>query len=288
LKVDEYAQKWGLTDLLFVGETSSSQFHSCNTKAGESALLKVLTPLGLTNEGGGFALLAQYDVADSVAIYDFEETAAVMERLTGPRLMEVLDQIKPHAVLDIQLDVIKRLFRNDVKLNYRRSWADLLTDAVSMTASDAPDWDQVLLSQAQQVVGDLFDDRTGWRVLHGDLHPRNILQHNQVWRVIDAQAVFGPPEFEFANLFINPWDRPDLIFETGQMERVLGRICQEFDFNRERIIQCAVANALYHAHEGLKYGNSRHPLMCIAALLALCLRGGMGTICMSCQFVAMG
>jgi len=54
--------------------------------------------------------------------------------------------------------------------------------------------------------------------LHGDLHFRNVLFDGAEWRLIDPKGVMGPPAYDLANLFINPWDRPEIVLAEGRVK----------------------------------------------------------------------
>lgn len=53
----------------------------------------------------------------------------------------------------------------------------------------------------------LLRDPVKDRVLHGDLHPQNLLwAQNRGWVAIDPHGVVGDPGYDVGPLLINPWN----------------------------------------------------------------------------------
>ncbi|MEL6685262.1 MAG: aminoglycoside phosphotransferase family protein, partial [Pseudomonadota bacterium] len=213
-----YASAWQLEGLSKEGETANSTFYSCYSQKFGTGLLKVLTPNGLSIERNGFALLATYGPDLAVEIFRYDETAAFMKRLNGPRLLDMIDDGAEDAALDIQMDITRRLLDTEIRLEDIKTLEDIMARSVEMDANKVPEWARDIVPVAQQITRRLLLDKSQWRPLHGDLHPRNIIADEGAWRVIDPRAVKGPPAFEYANLFLNPWDRTALIFKPGRME----------------------------------------------------------------------
>ncbi|MEO0905678.1 MAG: aminoglycoside phosphotransferase family protein, partial [Pseudomonadota bacterium] len=146
---------------------------------------------------------------------------------------------------------------------------DIMGCSLDMTANEVPDWAQDIVPAAQQIGRRLLLDKSQWKPLHGDLHPRNIIADDGAWRVIDARAIQGPPAFEYANLFLNPWDRTALIFKPGRMEKIAKMASVQLGIDIREVLSCAIANALHHAHISFGHGQGRHPINCMRQLLKL-------------------
>lgn len=260
---------WSLSDLLLEGETPNSRFNSCRSKQYGRALLKILTDEGLRVEGGGFEVLSKYPDNDAVQIFAFDRAAAVMEVLDGPRLLDIIDEGDTEEALEIQLELTERLLSACIAVEGLKDLQVLLSDSLAMKESDVPVWARDVIPEAQAVCRSVLRSRTDWRPLHGDLHPRNILMHQGVWKAIDARGIYGPVAFEFSNTFINPWDRKDLIFEAGRMKRLAENISGRLGCSIDTVLECALTNALYYAQIGYRQGQGRHPTKCIRELLAL-------------------
>ena len=91
--------------------------------------------------------------------------------------------------------------------------------------------------------------------------------HKGSWRALDARGIYGPAAFEYANTFINPWDRKALIFKEGRMEALVEGISRRLSRPVKTVAEAAIANALYYAHLGFQSGQGRHPTKCIRKLL---------------------
>lgn len=130
-----------------------------------------------------------------------------MEVLEGPRLLDIIDDGQADVALEIQLGLTDRLLAADVSVTSLKSLEVIMEKSLSMDATDIPDWAMDVVLRAQSLCRDLLRDQSAWVALHGDLHPRNIMMHEGSWRALDARGVYGPAAFEYANIFINPWDR---------------------------------------------------------------------------------
>ena len=261
------ARKWSLKNLSLEGETSQSCFYSCRSEQYGSALLKILSKDGLRVEAGGFEVLSRYAKEDAVRIFAFDQISALMEVLEGPRLLDVIDDGQADAALETQLDLTDRLLAAGVSVAGLMSLETLMFDCLAMGTDDVPDWAMDVVPKAQTICRNLLNSQKGWVALHGDLHPRNIMMHQGSWKAIDARGIFGPVAFDYANAFINPWDRKELIFEEGRMERLVDTIGQRLGCNGSAVTECAIANALFYAEISFKAGQGQHPTKCIRKLL---------------------
>lgn len=91
--------------------------------------------------------------------------------------------------------------------------------------------------------------------------------HEGSWRALDARGIFGPAAFEYASIFINPWDRKTIIFKEGRMETLVEDISRRLSLPVTAVVEAAIANALYYAHLSFQSGQGRHPTKCIRKLL---------------------
>ena len=261
------AKKWSLSDLSLEGNTPHSRFYSCNSEQFGPALLKILSNDGLQIEAGGFEVLSSYPDGDAVRIFAHDHKCAVMEVLEGPRLLDLIDNGQADVALEEQLVLTDRLLAANVSVSGLKSLNFMLRNCLAMTADRIPEWATDVVLKAQNIVHDLLGSQDGWVVLHGDLHPRNIMKHEGTWRAIDARGIFGPAAFEYANAFINPWDRKDVIFKDGRMESLVETIDTRLGCGSKTVAGCAIANALYYAHVSFQFGQGRHPVKCIRKLL---------------------
>ena len=268
-EVSTCARKWSLEDLSLEGETSNSRFYSCRSKQHGPTLLKILTQDGLRLEAGGFEVLSKYAEQDVVRIFAFDETSALMEVLEGPRLLDIIDDGKADVALETQLDLTDRLLETEVSVRGLKNLETVMFDCLAMGGEDVPIWAVDVVPQAQKICRKLMCSQDEWVALHADLHPRNIMMHEGSWRAIDARGIYGPHAFEYANAFINPWDRKDLIFEEGRMERLIDDVSRRLGCSTNTVIGCAIANALYYAQISFQSGQGRHPTKCIRKLIEL-------------------
>jgi len=265
----EYAKRWRLTGLRPTIQTLHSHLYTCQVNRSDNAFLKILTDKGSEIESGGFELLSCYGVHNAVPIFAFDHRAAVMLRLEGPQLLDKIDQGQANIATEIQIDLSMRLISTRSKPDNLKSLTDILTPCMSMATESIPGFARNIIEAAQSVTQPILTDQTNWTALHGDLHPRNIMYHNRQWLAIDARGIMGPQAFEFANLFINPWDRQDLIFSADRMEKIALMISQKLGCDRETIIRCALLNCLFYAEIQFQHGRGKYPVKCMEMLLRL-------------------
>jgi streptomycin 6-kinase len=167
----------------------------------------------------------------AVRLLDADLGAGVLllERLDGGRtLQEVPDH---EAATTVLADLLAELAAAPVP--------DGLPDDLPTVATTARRWAPRVDSQRGRLAAlvgidaveaalatcdELGDDRTGWRLLHGDLHYANVLAGHRdgapAWLAIDPKPLLGPPEWESVGPLWNRWS--DLT-ASGDLARAVHR-----------------------------------------------------------------
>jgi streptomycin 6-kinase len=110
-------------------------------------------------------------------------------------------------------------------------------------------------------------------VLHADLHHANILQASPTrWVAIDPKGVVGEAEYEVGTLLHNPWG--DLLAWSAPRQILARRVAvlaEQLGFDRQRIVQWGVVNAMLTACWGTEHPGDgwRFPLACAEVLATL-------------------
>lgn len=260
--IADAAHRWALRDMVEAGQTDSARFWTCVTAGGRNALLKMPHAGNLA----GHSLLAAYQGRQAAQVFHYDAHSIVMERVTGPRLISVFETGRHSKAAAVQIAVTQALLAQDVGGAGLPRVDDLVAPALSVIA---PDWAKPIVVAAQDRIQDRLTAPYETRALHGDLHPRNILLRGADWVAIDAEGVLGPPAFDFANLFLNPWDHPDVVLASDRMDRIAADVAQICGTTKDEVLVWAMANALFYAHLQFANGHGRHPVRCLARLLRM-------------------
>jgi streptomycin 6-kinase len=199
------------------------------TPAGTDVVLKIVVPHEeAVAEPAG---LAAWDGKGAVRLVDHEPDswALLLERV-GPG---DLQQAGPAAWLPGMLGVLEQL------------WSAPAPEAVPSVAAvvakwpglmqerpKAEHWDPGVVAQAIEILESWPDEAVDKRLLHGDLHPENVLARVDEWVAIDPKPVVGDPAYDLRQVIravVDP-DAPvvgqvvdEIATETGiDVDRMLG------------------------------------------------------------------
>jgi streptomycin 6-kinase len=250
----ECARQWSLAiDPPF--ETLSWHFVAPATRAdGMPAVLKVgpagrepkmeMEALHLFDGCGVVRLLA----------FDREQHAMLLERLEpGAQLgrRSAFDGgSEDEEVTGIAAGVMRQLWRQvppehtfPSVADWVAEWAEAMGELRARCGGVPGPYPAALIDTAERLVAALLGSMPEAMVLHGDLHPWNILSaQRQPWLAIDPKGVVGDPAFETGPLLCSG---PQ---EGQQTARVLARradqLAGELGFDRARILAWGVVQAV--------------------------------------------
>lgn len=119
--------------------------------------------------------------------------------------------------------------------------------------SDGPDgYPRSLVSLAGDLAAELASTQGQMVVVHGDLHPGNVLRSQRGWLSIDCKPLIGEPAFDLATILANrlginddpegPPFRPRLT--PGQITRQVDLFVEALHLDRDRVLGWAVVKAV--------------------------------------------
>lgn len=274
--IEEASQGWHLTDIQpvpnlsfnFVAFAKRVSVRPTNTgySTSRDVILKIGVPhrelkseiaaLKLFNGNGACQLLES----------DEERGMFLLERLSPGTMLSELedDDERTHIAVDVMqrmesTSLLAKSEQQAVRLqNFIQlsDWFNELKNVRPHFEGGTGPFPKEIFERVESFLPELFADKDV-KLIHGDFHHFNILKSEERgWLVIDPKGVIGPVGYEVGPLMINPWDslsdgiRPALSLIEGfrvQTERRIGILSERLGWEREKIIQWAMAHAVLSA-----------------------------------------
>jgi streptomycin 6-kinase len=138
----------------------------------------------------------------------------LLEYANGNDLMVLVQQGKDEQATAIIATVLNRLHYNPATIDglvpLERWFRDLFKKASTESS-------QSIWARGAEVTRDLLDHPQDVRVLHGDIHHRNIRCHpKRKWLAFDPKGLLGERTFDAANVLCNPVDMPELVADKNR------------------------------------------------------------------------
>jgi len=203
-KLNHYLVAWNLSNPQFLTQTMTSHIYivTHNTK---TAVLKLLSSAEIEEQRGA-AALRYFDGCGAVRLLRYDEGAHLMEYAAGDELVTLVERGEDENATRIIAQVIKQLHSvpqdapHDGLLMLNRWFRGLFNKA---TADKHAGIESIYIRSAS-LAERLLADRREIRVLHGDIHHRNIRQSSRGWLAFDPKGVVGERTYDCANTLCNP------------------------------------------------------------------------------------
>ena len=171
--LEHYLAAWRLTDPQPLAQTPTSHVYTV-TYQGETAVLKLLTPVGIHDEQCGAAALRHYDGRGAVRLLRGDDRAHLLEYAGGDDLVPLVARGDDEQATHIIADVLRQLHAEpgsgEGLIPLRRRFRSLFRQA----ERDQSQGNASLFLQGARIAEALLADPREVRVLHGDLHHANI------------------------------------------------------------------------------------------------------------------
>lgn len=260
-------EEWSLKNISLVCESPLANLYQVELVSGDLAALKLFTPLGIKDEWAGVLLLSWYGGKGAVEVLEAKDGALLMPWLTGGSLMMLCDdgRVEEAAMTIADLSVLVR--EQGAPAPQLPSIETRFDALFEFCETRIPNDNLVTFHLAKDVAASMLAQVEERVPLHGDLHFRNVLFDGAQWRLIDPKGLIGPPAYDLANLFINPWDRPNIVLADGRAERLAIMLANKTGYDASEYIGWAIAHAaiaaVWHISNG---GTGRHPLYALDSL----------------------
>lgn len=192
---ERYLSGWNLREPVELARGHCSVVWSVLDAGGTERVLKV--PFrGEETDTGAHAAVAHASLGGVLVLRADPQTGALlMPRLVpGTSLMSAPES----EMREVTLDLMHRLHR-----------AELRTDLTLwdwFAATLEREGSEPLVTDACRLIREMIES-AGSVLLHGDLHPGNVLRDGERWVAIDPKGIVGDPAFEPGAFLRNPVDR---------------------------------------------------------------------------------
>ncbi|WED43927.1 aminoglycoside phosphotransferase family protein [Legionella cardiaca] len=228
--INELVAAWQLSHLTPVDNLSYNYVLSGFQHKKPIILKLIFDKRIVDNEAKALKAFAGYGV---ISILAQDKHALLLERAVPGSSLKAHWPHNEDEATKIVCDCIKRLHHAPLpaknEFPHLRDWFAVLYKEWPIP--------KIYLEEARKQLTILFQTRNEDKLLHGDLHHENILQHDHDWIIIDPKGVIGDKTYELAAFMQNPMPK---LLEVKSLPFVLGK----------RINRCAT---LLNLHEKRVY-----------------------------------
>jgi len=231
-----YLDHWNLSDPQPLAETYTSFVYTV-CQDGETAVLKLLKPVGEEERSGALAL-RYFDGLGAIHLLRDDDGAHLLEYTPGDDLVPIVKAGQDEAATAIIARVLNQLHQPREAapqdgLHMLNEWFVALFDKAVQDQAQGKD---SIFRRGAAVAEHLHSDPRDVRVLHGDIHHENIRWHDERgWLAIDPKGLYGDRHYDAANTFYNP-DMRDLVENTARIRRTADILAQDCGFDRQRLL----------------------------------------------------
>jgi len=245
-KLDYYLKAWDLSNPQLLTRTMTSHIYTV-THHTETAILKLLCPSEADEQRGAVAL-RYFDGRGAVHLLQFDEGAHLLEYAAGPELVTLVERGEDEHATGIIARVIRQLHSapvdtpRDGLITLDRWFEALFTRA----AADRQAGIQSIYTRSASLTQRLLADPRDVRVLHGDIHHRNIRQSSRGWLAFDPKGIVGESTYDCANTLCNP-AMPQIVHNETRLLTNASILAGALTIDRSRVLAFTYAYACLNA-----------------------------------------
>ena len=244
--LDHYLTRWNLADPQLLTQTMTSQVYTVRDQTA-IMILKLLAS-SEENERRGAVALQYFAGHGAVRLIRADAQAQLMEYAAGDELVTLVERGEDAQATHIIAQIISQL--HGVERPVPPSGLVLLDR-----------WFESLFRQAERDRGAGSASsyvraaaRAGWllntqreiRVLHGDIHHRNIRQSARGWLAFDPKGLIGERTYDCANSLCNPV-MPELVHNEARLLATAAIFADTLALDLQRVLAWTYAYACLNA-----------------------------------------
>lgn len=203
-QLKHYLAAWQLSNPRLLTQTVTSHIYTVTVEA-ETVILKVLSPSETTEQVGALAL-RYFDGHGAVRLLRCDDGAQLLEYASGDELITLVERGEDENATRIIAQVIKQI--HSVPQETARDGLFVLEgwfgELFHKAAADRRAGIDSIYLRSARLAERLLADQREVRVLHGDIHHRNIRQSARGWLAFDPKGVVGERTYDCANTLCNP------------------------------------------------------------------------------------
>jgi streptomycin 6-kinase len=187
------------------------------THDSETVILKLLSPSEIDEQRGAVALRC-FDGQGAVRLLHYDDGAQLMEYAAGDELVTFVERGEDEHATRIIAQVIQQLHGvpqntpHDGLILLEHWFEALFNKAVSDRQMNI----DCIYVRSASLAERLLVDPHDVRVLHGDIHHRNIRQTSRGWLTFDPKGLIGERTYDCANTLCNP-EMPELVHNETRL-----------------------------------------------------------------------
>ncbi|MAS87157.1 MAG: 3'-kinase [Micavibrio sp.] len=244
--MQSYLRKWHLSNPQEITQTPTSTIYKVIKQDGVTAILKLLSDMGVEDERDGAYLLDYYSGDGAIDIYNHDDGAHLLEYAGDETLSMLVKSGKDKEATQIICDVVRAL-QQPRKLPYPSALKPLKEQFFELFEAAKKQGADAVIVQAAQVADELFNTTAKEIPLHGDIHHSNIMKSARGWVAIDPKGLIGDPCYDVANIFGNPDSLHDLTLNPQRMRYLADIFSEQLNLSRERILRFAFVHNVLSA-----------------------------------------
>ncbi len=245
-RLEHYLTTWGLADARPLTRTRTSDLYLVSSGA-ETAVLKLLAPSETEEQRGALALRC-FDGHGAVRLLRHDEGAQLLEYAAGDELITLVERGDDDqatrliaAVLD-QLHSVAVPAATDGLVTLERWFRALFARA----AEERDAGRDTIYTRGAACAEALLAQPRDVRVLHGDIHHRNIRQSPRGWLAFDPKGLVGERTYDCANALCNP-PLPEIVHSEARLLAQAGILARALDLDPKRVLAFTYAYACLNA-----------------------------------------
>jgi streptomycin 6-kinase len=252
-RLNHYLTTWNLANPALLTETRTSQLYTVDYQ-GETVIFKLLAPSEIDEQRGALAL-RYFDGRGAVKLLRSDDSAHLLEYASGDELVTLCERGEDEAATRIIANVLQQLHSRTEKIPEEgliplERWFDGLFDKA---AADRAAGSESLYMRGAQVAERLLAEPRDVRVLHGDIHHRNIRQSSRGWLAFDPKGLIGERTYDCANTLCNPV-MPELVHNETRLLTNAGILAEALGLEQRRILEFTYAYTCLNASSLMRIG----------------------------------
>jgi streptomycin 6-kinase len=255
-KLNDYLATWNLSNPQFLAQTMTSHIYTVTYET-EKVILKLLSPSEIEEQRGALAL-RYFDGRGAVRLLRYDEAAHLMEYAAGDELVTLVERGEDENATRIIAQLIQKLHGVPQNISHDglfmlERWFEAL---FNKAASDRQMGIDSIYVRSASLARQLLVDPREVRVLHGDIHHRNIRKTSRGWLTFDPKGLIGERTYDCANTLCNPV-MPELVHNETRLLTNAAILADTLALDLSRVLAFTYAYACLNAswwlpHKGTK------------------------------------